>query len=74
MLSPDGNENPFFEKSYFFLALQNDQRKFLQGLGKKDFMKKDQKEQLEIAPDFSFRRNDNYDFFKYIYIMIRKIK
>jgi hypothetical protein len=41
MLSPDGNENPFFEKSYFFLALQNDQRKFLQGLGKKDFIKKD---------------------------------
>jgi hypothetical protein len=39
--SPDGNGNPFFEKSYFFLALQNDQRKFLQSLGKKDFMKKD---------------------------------
>ncbi|TRX20760.1 hypothetical protein FNW25_07735 [Flavobacterium franklandianum] len=41
---------------------------------KKDFIKKDCNEQLEIAPDFSYRQNDNYDFFKYIYIMIRKIK
>jgi len=40
MPSPDGNGNPFFEKSYFFLTLQNDQRKFQQGLGKKDFIKK----------------------------------
>jgi hypothetical protein len=42
--SPDRNGNPFFEKSYFFLAWQNDQRKFLQGLGKKDFMEKDYNE------------------------------
>jgi hypothetical protein len=48
--SPDGNGNPFFEKSYFFLRLQNDHREFLQSLGKKDFIKKDYNEQQEIAP------------------------
>jgi hypothetical protein len=31
----------FLRKAIFFLAWQNDQRKFLQGLGKKDFMEKD---------------------------------
>jgi hypothetical protein len=54
MPSPDGNGNPFFEKSYFFLTLQNDQRKFLQGLGKKDFIKKDYNGQQEIAPKNKF--------------------
>jgi hypothetical protein len=56
--SPDGNENPFFEKSYFFLSLQNDQRKFLQGLGKKDFMKKDYNRQLGIATKKDYDKTD----------------
>ena len=62
MLSPDGNGNPFFEKSYFFLALENDQRKFLQGLGKKDFLKKDCNEQQETAPEniFAFETIINF--------------
>jgi len=54
MPSPDGNGNPFFEKSYFFLTLQNDQRKFLQGLGNKDFRKKDCNEQQEMAFENKF--------------------
>jgi hypothetical protein len=60
--SPDGNGNPFFEKSYFFLGLLNDHRKFLQALRKKDFMKKDYNEQLEIAPKnkFAFETIINY--------------
>jgi len=62
MPSPDGNGNPFFEKSYFFLTLQNDHRKFLQSLGKKDFMEKDYNEQQEIAPknNFSFETIINF--------------
>ena len=39
----------FFEKSYFLLTLQNDQRKFLQGLEKKDFIEKDYNKQQEMA-------------------------
>ncbi len=62
MPSPDWNGNPFFEKSYFFLTLQNDQRKFLQGLGKKDFIKKDCNGKQEIAPEnkFGFETIINY--------------
>jgi hypothetical protein len=57
--------------------LQNDRRKFLQGLGKKEFMKKDYNEQLDtsvselakqIAADCHVPRNDSKDlFFKYLY-------
>jgi hypothetical protein len=48
----------FFEKSYFFLSLQNDQRKFLQGLGKKDFIKKDYNRQLGIATKKDYDKTD----------------
>jgi hypothetical protein len=69
--SPDRNGNPFFEKSYFFLTLQNDQRKFLQSLGKKDFMKKDYNEEQEIAIEnkFAFKTIINY---KYLFLQLLK--
>ncbi|WP_165698066.1 hypothetical protein [Flavobacterium nackdongense] len=48
----------FLRKAIFFPALQNDRRKFLQGLGKKDFMKKDCNEQLEIASKKDYDKTD----------------
>lgn len=44
----------FLRKAIFSKTLQNDQRKFLQGLGKKDFIKKDYNGQQEIAPKNKF--------------------
>jgi hypothetical protein len=48
--SPDGSENPFEKKRYFFLFLLSDQRKLLRGRRKKAFLEKDCNVQLEIAP------------------------
>jgi hypothetical protein len=45
--SPDGNENPFEKKFFFFLLLQSDQRKLLQGLRKSEFIEKGCNEQLD---------------------------
>jgi hypothetical protein len=45
--SPDGSENPFEKKSYFFLFRQSDRRKLLNGLGKKAVLEKDCSEQLD---------------------------
>jgi hypothetical protein len=38
--SPDCSGNPFENNAYFFLLLQNDQRKFLQWLRKKAVLRK----------------------------------
>jgi hypothetical protein len=41
IFSPDRNGNPFENKGYFFLFLQNDQRKFLLKFRKKAIVEKD---------------------------------